>query len=77
MLSGFVERVRAVMSGVVERMETFVRAATRPAPVVVGLLSDLPRSREQLIAENALLRQQLKSVDQSAKPVDCRRADNG
>ena len=27
--------------------------------LVVGLLSDLPRSREQLIAENALLRQQL------------------
>jgi len=27
--------------------------------VVVGLLRDLPRSREQLIAENALLRQQL------------------
>ena len=33
--------------------------AIRPLPVVVGLLRDLPRSREQLIAENALLRQQL------------------
>ena len=31
----------------------------RPLPVVVGLLRDLTRSREQLIAENSLLRQQL------------------
>ena len=30
-----------------------------PLPVVVGLLRDLTRSREQLIAENALLRQQV------------------
>ena len=33
--------------------------AIRPLPVVVGLMRDLTRSRDQLIAENALLRQQL------------------
>ena len=35
------------------------RAATRPAPMVVGLLRDATRSREELVAENILLRQQL------------------
>ena len=59
MLSGFLQRIRAVMRHSVERLNTFVRVATRPGPAVVGLLCDLPRSREQLIAENALLRQQL------------------
>jgi len=58
-LSRFVQRIRAVMSHALERQNTFVRVATRPGPAVVGLLCDLPRSREQLIAENALLRQQL------------------
>jgi hypothetical protein len=32
---------------------------TRPGPLVAGLLGDLIRSRRELVAENALLRQQL------------------
>jgi hypothetical protein len=59
--SWFVERGRPVMSRVVERMDTFVRVANRPAPVVLGLLCDLRRSLEQLIAEGALLHQRLMS----------------
>jgi transposase InsO family protein len=43
----------------VVRVATFVRTATRPADVVVGVLRDLPRSRGELVAENLLLRQQL------------------
>ena len=54
MLSGCLQRIRAVMRHALERLNTFVRVATRPGPAVVGLLCDLPRSREQLIAENAL-----------------------
>jgi transposase InsO family protein len=52
---------------VVEQVAHSVRDVTRPAPLVVGLLRDLPRSREQLIAENALLRQQLIVAARSAK----------
>ncbi len=51
----------------VERVAHSVRDGTRPAPLAVGLLRDLPRSREQLIAENALLRQQLIVAARSAK----------
>jgi transposase InsO family protein len=43
----------------VGRIAAVTRAVTRPAPVVLGLLRDLTRSRTQLVAENALLRQQL------------------
>jgi putative transposase len=44
------------MSG---RLAAALRAATRPTPLVVGLLRDATRSRGALVAENALLRQQL------------------
>jgi putative transposase len=40
-------------------MEAAMRTAARPASVVGGLLRDVVRSREELIAENTLLRQQL------------------
>jgi putative transposase len=43
----------------VERVEAAMRIAARPASVVGGLLRDVIRSREELIAENTLLRQQL------------------
>jgi transposase InsO family protein len=58
-LSVLIRRVRAVVTRVVGRIGSVARAATRPAPVAIGLLRDLTRSREQLVAENALLRQQL------------------
>jgi hypothetical protein len=57
--SAVVQRVRAVRTRGVGWMDTVVRAATRPAPWVVGLLRDLTRSRAALVAENVLLRQQL------------------
>jgi putative transposase len=44
---------------VVGRVHSAVRAATRPTSLFVGLVEDAFRSREELIAENALLRQQL------------------
>ena len=59
MLSGVIERVRVAATRVVGRIADVARAATRPAPVVVGLLRDVTRSREELVAENLLLRQQL------------------
>ena len=58
-LSAFVQRVRAVATPVVGRIAAVLQAATRPAPVAIGLLLDLTRSRDELVAENAMLRQQL------------------
>jgi putative transposase len=66
-LSAMVRLVGAMITRVVERVAGSVRVATRPAPLVVGLLRDLPRSRDQLIAENALLRQQLIVAARSTK----------
>ncbi len=52
-------------------------AATRPAaaPLVTGTLADLIRSKPALIAENALLRQQLIIVQRSVKRPRCTSAD--
>ena len=58
-LSALLQRVRAAAIQVAVEIEAAVRAATRPAAMVVGLLFDATRSREELVAENALLRQQL------------------
>ncbi len=38
---------------------TAVREALRPAPMVTGFVADVFRSRDELLAENAMLRQQL------------------
>jgi hypothetical protein len=42
-----------------DRVEAAIRTAARPASLVGGLLRDVVRSRQELIAENTLLRQQL------------------
>ena len=59
MLSAVLRRVRTAATDVADRIASAMRAATRPTPLVVGLLLDAVRSREELVAENALLRQQL------------------
>jgi hypothetical protein len=41
-----------------DRVEAAIRTATRAAWLVGGLLRDVVRSREDLIGENTLLRQQ-------------------
>ncbi len=51
--------------------------ATRPAttPLITGTLADLARSKPELIAENALLRQQLVILRRSVKRPRCTPAD--
>jgi hypothetical protein len=58
-LSVLIRGVRVAATRAVGRIGAVAGAVTRPAPVVLGLLRDLTRSRKQLVAENALLRQQL------------------
>lgn len=52
-------------------------AATRPpiAPVALGTLADLARSKPALVAENALLRHQLAVLRRSVKRPRCTPAD--
>ena len=54
-----------------------VLAATKPARATqtAGLLADLRRSRSELVAENALLRQQLLVLRRSVKRPRCRPVD--
>jgi hypothetical protein len=49
------------MSSILLWFQERIKHWTKPAtpPMVFGILSDLARSRSDLIAENALLRQQL------------------
>ena len=52
-------RIRIGLTRLVVKTKRLLHELIRPLPVVVGLMRDLTRSRDQLIAENALLRQQL------------------
>jgi hypothetical protein len=52
-------RIRARVTRAVARAKRLLRETLRPLPLVAGALEDLTRSRGELIAENALLRQQL------------------
>jgi len=52
-------RIRAQVTRVVTRIRSALREATRPCQLAAGALKDLTRSRSELVAENALLRQQL------------------
>ncbi len=52
-------QIRIGLTRLVVKTKRLLHEAARPLPAVVGLLRDLTRSRNQLIAENALLRQQL------------------
>jgi len=52
-------RVRAGLTRLVVKTKRLLHESVRPSLLVAGFLKDLTRSRGQLIAENALLRQQL------------------
>jgi putative transposase len=61
----------------VHRLRRQLSAAIRPAaaPVAVGALADLVRSRPALVAENALLRHQLAILRRGVKRPRCTPAD--
>jgi hypothetical protein len=59
--------VRAGLSRLVAKARTLVRRATWPWPLVAGVLPDLTRTRTELVAENALLRQQLVVASRKVK----------
>src|ERR1019366_1070190 len=60
-----------------QRLQKCLRTITKPATgsLCAGTLADLVRSKPQLIAENALLRQQLIILWRSAKRPRCSPVD--
>ena len=61
MLARLLRRVRDTGRAALSGLRRRVLAATRPAAAIplAGVLADLQRSKSELVAENALLRQQL------------------
>jgi transposase InsO family protein len=72
-----VQRLRAIGCKAAQAIRHRLAAATRPtgAALVAGVLADATRSRSALIAENALLRQQLITLRRSVKRPRCTPAD--
>jgi hypothetical protein len=62
-----------LLDGIPRRLHTVT--APSSARLVVDTLADLPRSKGELIAENALLRQQLLVLRRSVKRVHCTPTD--
>jgi putative transposase len=77
LLVGLKARVRACVSKAVAWVKRAIREALRPAPIAGGLLRDAFRSREELLAENALLRQQLLVVSRKNKRPAFRAHERG
>ncbi|MBW2527533.1 MAG: integrase [Deltaproteobacteria bacterium] len=62
----------------VKRLSHAIRCAVKPTPgLVCGRMSDLSRSRRELLGENALLRQQLIVLRRCAKRPKFRRHERG
>jgi putative transposase len=62
-----VARVRSRLAAVADRTNAGLQAACRPTGVVAGLIVDVTRSRSALLAENAMLRQQLIVASRAVK----------
>jgi hypothetical protein len=62
-LKTLAHRLARVFGDVLGSASTALREASRPAARVLGLVTDLFRSRRLLLAESVLLRQQLLVVD--------------
>ncbi len=77
MLARVLRNVRATDRAALSGFRRRVLAATRPATAgpLAGALSDLRRSKPELVAENALLCQQLLVLRRSGKRPRCRPTD--
>ena len=54
MLTSFVARIRYAAASGMRKARRVMKEATRPLPLLTGLVTDLARSRKELLAENAL-----------------------
>ncbi len=67
MLYTLCHRARAGLARLLGKAKRLLHETMRPLPVLAGVLRDSTRSRGQLVAKNALLRQQLIVACQSTK----------
>ncbi len=74
MLAHLIRHVATAGHAALWALRRRVLAAAAPA-LVVGTLTDLLRSKPELVAENALLRQQLVVLNRSVKRPCCTPAD--
>jgi len=70
-------RLAAVAPRLATRAKSVLRNACRPSSVAGGVIADLTRSRPELIAENALLRQQLIVASRGVKRPGFRGYERG
>ena len=77
MFARLLSAVRRTARRLTQAVGRRLAAATKPAlsPLVGGTLADLVRSKPALIAENALLRQQIIILRRSVKRPHCTPAD--
>ncbi len=77
MRAALLQGIRRLGHRVVHSLNRRLLTATTPAParLVADTLADLPRSKGALIAEHALLRQQLVVLQRSVKRVHCTPTD--
>jgi len=70
-------RGRDVIARAATAVRAAVREALRPAPMVSGFVADLFRGRDELLAEDALLRQQLIVATSAVKQTKFRPLERG
>ena len=76
-LGALLPLVRSGVAALVARVKTALWNACRPEGVVGGIIADITRSRSELIAENALLRQQLVVACRAVKRPALRAHERG
>ncbi len=78
MFGGAWRRTRELTTRAVKRIGQVIISALKPSSsIVAGLVSDLTRSRTELLTEDALLRQQLIVLRRSAKRPKIERHERG
>ena len=77
MWTRLLHRLLAAGRATAQALRRRLLAATRPAaePLLTGTVADLVRTKPELVAENALLRQQLITLRRSVKRPRCTPAD--
>lgn len=70
-------RIRSRAAAAVTQARAALWAAWRPRGVVTGFIADMTRSHAELVAENALLRQQLIVAARAVKRPDLRTLERG
>ena len=77
MATHLLQRLLGAGRAVAQALRRRLLATTRPAaaPLLTGAVADLARTKPELLAENALLRQQLLILQRRAKRPRCTPAD--